>query len=177
MKTLTQTEKDTIYWMVHRCVEADGGREKIMTGRACLNWMIHGAVILHQCGIETIPQAGSASFRFLPEHLDDGVCDTHHSFMWSPYTPQSQAKIAEGQLPEIHCWLADPKTREIIDFSTGYIHHSFNQPWLADPLPRYLWRREGDPHPGCCYQPYPQAIQFILNFMRQKAYANATTHA
>lgn len=102
---MTQTEKDTIYWMVHRCVEADGGREKIMTGRACLNWMIHGAVILHKSGIETIPQAGSASFRFLPEHL---------------------------------------------------------------------WRREGDPHPGCCYQPYPQAIQFILNFMRQKAYANAT---
>lgn len=170
---MNDQEKDAIYWRVHEAVLNDSGREKMLTGRACLNWMVHGAIALGAFGIRSIAQAGTAHFRFLPAHLDDGVCDTHHGFEWSPYTPQSMAKIAEGQLPEIHCWLAIPETREIVDFSTGYIHHGCPHPWQADPLSRYLWRREGDSHPGCVYRPHPEAILFLLNFMRKKALLHA----
>lgn len=173
MNPMNETEKDTIYWLVQRAVMADAGPDKVMTGRACLPWMVHGAIVLGQFGIRSIPQAGSAWFRFLPAHLDDGVCDTHHAFEWSPRTPQSMQQIARGQLPEIHCWLALPDSREIIDFSTGYIHHGCPHPWQADPLPRYVWLPEGEGHPGCLYKPEMEAIKFLINFMKAKALLHA----
>jgi hypothetical protein len=117
-------------------------------------------------------KAGSASWRFLPPHLDDGIQATHFTNQWSPTEPQSRERIRAGQLPEIHCWLAIPSTREIVDFSTGYIHHAARASgleWKADPLPPYIWCREGDPHPGTVYMPCLEAIEFVLNFLREKA--------
>jgi len=168
---MNSTFKDQIYATVYRLVSEDMGFDGIRLGRACYPFMMHGADVLKSFGIPVIYQAGTASFRAVPESEDDGVMHTHHTFKFSPNEPSSRAQIEQGLLPEIHCWLARRDTREIIDFSTGFVHLSSRIPWRMPPLPKYIWQKEGDPYPGACYFAEAEAIRFILNFIQQKEFA------
>lgn len=163
--------KDHIYSMVYKLVCEDVGFDNIRKGRCCFSFMMYGMDVLKSFGIPVIYQAGTASFRAVPELEDDGVMNTHHAFKFEPSEPSSRAQIEKGLLPEIHCWLARRDTREIIDFSTGFVHMSSRIPWRMPPLPKYIWQKEGDPYPGTHYFAEMDAIRFILNFIQAKEFA------
>lgn len=160
--------KDDIYRIVYRLTSETMGYEDIRLGRGCYPFMMHGYDVLQRLGFPVIYQAGTASFRAVPEAEDNGTEHTHHTFKFAPEDPGSKAQIEKGLLPEIHCWLALRDTREIVDFSTGFVHLSSRIPWRMPKLPPYIWCKEGNPYPGTIYQPSLTAIKFLLNFIQEK---------
>ena len=132
----------------------------------CLQRATVGSMLLAQRGVRAIIQAGSASWPCIDLALDDGKMDTHFSYQWAIGQNIDPATV-EDQLPEMHCWLAIPKTRELVDFSMG------EQPRLAaltagltwtGPLPpEYLWT---DSLPeGVYYEPNAEAIRLAVALM------------
>jgi hypothetical protein len=120
-------------------------------------------------GVRLVLQAGTAQFRRLPPHLDDGKPETstHFSYMWAPavlrhgiphYTLPSGSLCparpdglitrpgpdgARLCLPEMHVWAADPERQEVVDLSTFALATQcakvLGAPWLDAPPPDYMW--------------------------------------
>lgn len=65
-------------------------------------WVLH-AHLLSRCGWYFMPRvcAGSARFSVNTEH--NGSQEI--AYLWSPETPQSQASVASGGMPEFHSWV------------------------------------------------------------------------
>lgn len=170
-------DKDAIYKRVLAMTQEDTPPDTFNTGRCCLPFMVNGIIaIMEMTGLTPIPQAGSASFRFIPEEVQPLTGHTHFEYQWDPEHPLSKAAIRDGKLPEIHCWIAIRETQEIVDFSTGFVHVAAATAgliWQMPPPPPYIWRRAGDPYPGTCYKPELAAIRFIMKFLQEKAAAIA----
>ena len=162
--------KDAIYADVLRRIREDIGDPADIVGGCCLPFTTHGAVAIYEAtGLDPMLQAGSAHFRYIPRELDDGKIATTFSYQWEPNHPLSVQRIAAGQLPEIHCWLAIRETREIIDFSTAYIAREAARcglHWRAAKLPPYIWSKELPD--GVCYFPELAACRFITRFIQEK---------
>lgn len=163
--------KDAIYARVLQLLDRDWDVDpETLDGGACLPFTVCGMIALYELtGIKPMLQAGSAHFRFIPRELDDGFSHTTFSYQWEPKHPLSVARIAKGQLPEIHCWLAIKETREIVDFSTAYIEHHAAQcghRWIAPPLPKYLWSTKLPD--GMLYLPDLAACHFVKRFIEEK---------
>lgn len=107
----------------------------------CVYWSIVTVAALRNLDADPCVQAGSAQFRFADDV--DGVQNTHLSFMWNgdPET-QIQHGLANGNLPEMHCWVVDLKTEEFIDFSAGHLRTYAEEAgltWTANDPPKYIW--------------------------------------
>ena len=124
----------------------------------CLYWT--GAVLIAAArrGHTFRLQAGTMSWRRLPEAPDDGVVGTHFTYFWEGLDhPKVRAQIAADVLPEMHVWVADPKRMEIIDLTTRYLPQQCEErgglKWLMPPPPNYVWTgRSGLAKYGCLYQ-------------------------
>ena len=134
----------------------------------CLYWAHEIALLLHADGFRPIIQAGTASWRIVPRHLDDGQESTHVSFIWSPTTEESIRSIMQGGLPEMHVWVGlflergNPASAIIVDGTTGeliQLARRLGYVWRTPPPPPYLW---GQPFPGSSYTLEPQACQFAM---------------
>lgn len=137
----------------------------------CLYWTAGVCLAAHANGLRLIPQAGTSSWRRLPEALDDGVVGTHFSYQWDGYDDERvQRALDAGMLPEMHVWAADPKRNEVVDATTRFLPRQCEQtaglPWLMPEPPKYLW---GGPSAiwqlDALYVPDADATKLALDLM------------
>lgn len=122
-------------------------------------------------GPRAVLQAGSASFRFKALSEDDGG-DTHLSYEFNPKDPASLASLAQGSLPEIHCWAGIPETGEIVDLSTAYLVDRLAQSgggltWTAPVPPAEIWCGPGQLPDGFIYSASLPATLMVFTFLRK----------
>jgi len=107
----------------------------------------------------------------LPEE-DDGVCNTHFTYLWEPQSPQTRFRISNNQMPEMHVWVILPDRQEILDMTTYYLkmNHDGSMPdskWTAPDPPDYLWCRYNKLPPYVIYNPYPLAVDYVVQMVRK----------
>lgn len=132
---------------------------------ACLFWTMHGIEVLRERGIRAILQAGSAFWPRIRADQDDGRCNTHFGYKWSPAEPASMAAIAEGRLPEMHVWIGIPISGEIVDFTTKFwpdqAMELTGETWPGTPPPDIFWDTP-NMLPGAWYTHSRDAALFAL---------------
>ena len=95
--------------------------------RACMMW----AMVLHRhfgsLGVESMLQAGTASFQFIEpysEHDNEGG-PTHYSYMCEDGAEFLKALMINRTLPEMHAWVVVPNRIErkyvLVDWTTRYL--------------------------------------------------------
>lgn len=135
----------------------------------CLYYAHHTASVLHEHGLPVVIQAGSLQWpRILPEE-DDGKMDTHFAYMWSPGSPESQAAVLQGNLPECHVWVGILNRQELVDFSTGHLRaaaESRGMVWTAADPPSYVWCNANDLPDWVVYRPCRDATIYVCSVLR-----------
>jgi len=110
--------------------------------------------ILETHGIETILQAGSLSFPF-KEAIDNS--DNCISYNWNNNdTIDILETIKSHDMPEMHIWLIEKLTNDIIDFSLFKLPdalHTMGIKWETELPPDYVWGNTGK----AIYQEVPEA--------------------
>ena len=143
----------------------DGSR----AGQACLYWAHYTVEVLTALGIRAIIQAGSASWPRVRPDQDDGVSPTHHSYVWEPDSAVTKARIATGDMPEMHVWAAIPALRQIIDMTTRYWPEQClliqGRNWPGNEPPTYFWGTARELPDGVIYAPDLQAIALALHLL------------
>ncbi len=146
-------------------------------GGACLHWALATIDAAEASGVHLVLQAGTAMFRRLSPHLDDGKPDTltHFSYVfdeatvkWTsgprqrpilPVRPSPRDGVARMCLPEMHVWCGDVERQEVVDLTTSYLRaeceNILKQPWLEVDPPDYVWgsTRAIEEKHGFVYQP------------------------
>jgi len=141
----------------------------------CLFLAVSMIEVARRHGRRLVLQAGTASWRRVRPDQDDGVSATHFSYEWEPWSEQTHQRIADGLLPEMHVWVADPETQEMIDISSKYFPRQCMEmlgvDWPGDLPPDYLWMKAGTVQESCRYIPYEEAtivaMQFFAHYMRE----------
>lgn len=121
-------------------------------------------------GVVTYLQAGSANFKCVPDHLDDGKSPNYFSYQFSlaaalPY-------VARGELPEMHCWVGIKETREIVDVSTEFLPDQCKRlsgmDWRMPPPPPFVWDHTSnlERQRDLIYIPDVEAIKIALVYAR-----------
>ena len=130
----------------------------------CLYETLGAVIVARKRGIKLLPQAGTVNWLAVAPELDDGVSANSASYTWDPEGPLSKLSVAQGWMPEMHCWAADPDRMEIVDTTTGAQMERFAPlfDWTAPPLPDFLW---GKPEKGWIYEPVKDAVQVACGFM------------
>lgn len=137
------TDVDVIVQDARRAVEAVAGR---LDHGACLYLAMASIIAAKRRGIVLVPQAGTAAFwRMGDDFVDDGVTNTHFSYVWSGGVPDKRVVDLTAMPVEIHVWAGDPTRNEIVDLSTGGIPRACvevgQHTWEAPAPPDYLWGR------------------------------------
>jgi hypothetical protein len=136
----------------------------IKASGACLVWSFATLAVLTSKNIRAVLQAGTCMWPRIRPEQDDGICDTHFGYQWSPATKESLIAVANGKMPEIHIWVAIPKTQTIIDFSTREFPNQckelIGQDWPGDRPPKYLWCTVDELPERVLYKPNMDAIQY-----------------
>lgn len=163
---LTTTQKDAIHQRVLKRIEKWYGHTG-QNGMACLYLMHCGLVELSVFTKERcLPAAGTAHFQMQP---DDGKL-SHFSFVWNgdPNAEmRRQAALTGDQvsLPEMHCWIYLPDTKEVVDFSTGHVPalaKAMGFEWKATPPPPYIWAQPQSLWPRAIYLPNREATRLAI---------------
>ena len=130
----------------------------------CLYMTLGVILIARVRGIHLIPQGGSVSWLAVHPDHDDGSSPNAAAYQWDPTHPLSRLSLANGWLPEMHCWAADPERKEIVDITTGLQMTRFKShfDWTAAPLPDFLW---GKPETGWHYEPNREACLLAMKCM------------
>lgn len=136
---------------------------------ACLYWTLATILSAQVLGKRLVPQAGTASWMFVPPSLDDGVSPNQFTYKWEPDSHETRRRIIEDLLPEMHVWCADPQERMVIDLAIKYQPQQclrmIGAEWLTADPPDYLWAREGRVRRGYYYQPDPIATALACQNM------------
>lgn len=123
----------------------------------CPYWAWAVVTAARERGKRLVMQAGSASWRMVPPHLDDGVSATHFSYMFEPDNPTNRLALAAGVMPEMHVWAGDPVCQELVDLSTRDVRSQAERllgaTWQEADLPRFIWSRHGELPAGTIYRP------------------------
>lgn len=123
---------------------------------------------LQSYGYKALIQGGSLLWPRIKPEEDDGVMDTHFSYMWSPETLESQIAMSLGALPEMHVWVGLIDTQEIVDFSTRHLKEAATNrghKWIANDPPSYFW---GNQLPDWVrYRPNVEASLLALEIWKQ----------
>ena len=113
-------------------------------------------------GIKLVLQAGTAMWPFCDPETAPEPEPTHFSYVWEGLNhPAVRARIAQGLLPEIHVWAADPATQAIVDTTIrewptqAKLRAGFA--WKLPPPPDFLW---GRPPADVVYKPDRDATIF-----------------
>ena len=142
-KIVKEAEKIFRRRYAHKCGTGGWGAKGGGGGGMCPYWALAVIKAGAKYGKRLVLQAGSMQWRFVPPELDDGVSNTAFGYQWSPTDPKSRQAMAMGLLPEMHVWVADPKTQELIDLSTRdfkkIAENQFGLEWKTKDPPAYLW--------------------------------------
>lgn len=168
MTELTNTQKDAIHQRVQGRMRRWYG-ERGQNGMACLYYMQAGMVELHQHGIDCRAAAGTAHFHMQP---DDGKM-THFSMVWRGDPKAQERRVAtltgdQVPLPEMHCWIYLPSTKEVVDFSAGHVPtlaKAMGFQWKTEPPPPYIWARPESLFPRAIYLPNRDATRLAINIL------------
>lgn len=120
-------------------------------------------------GIPALLQAGSMSWPRIRPEEDDGVINTHFSYVFEAISPATVLAIMNNRMPEMHAWVAVPPCT-IIDTTTRFLKQQCEKltdmKWTADEPPDYLWCDTDDPEfpSGVMYRPDVVAIE-LANVM------------
>lgn len=159
-----------------------------IAGGACLYWAVSAIIAAHMHGRRLVLNAGSAQFRRLPDHLDDGKPDTltHFAYEWTPpHMDPLRVPVVDGErvpphlttrpdphgrmrrcLPEIHVWAGDPATQELVDLSTFALKRQCEttgrMPWLEAEPPDHVWCHVSEIPDGWHYVPSAEATAHAI---------------
>lgn len=141
---LTVAEKDLIVSMARQAADK---HEYNTNGGRCLPLAVELMKELARCNVRAVLQAGSAQWRCVKD--DDGISNTHFAYVWE-MSDITRMRMADGMMPEMHCWIGIPSTQEIVDISTymlpeqAKLRAGIN--WTAELPPDYIWSgRDGFP--------------------------------
>jgi hypothetical protein len=147
----------------------------------CAYWAVAGVVAAREFGRNWLIQAGDASWKFIPDRLDDGRSPNYFGYVFSPHTPQSIMSMRMGNLPEVHVWMADSERGEIIDFSTyefpGQAKRIQNYDWKHKIPPQRYWATMGEYNSNVDshYVPREEAIlRYVIPILVNKGYIEVT---
>jgi hypothetical protein len=136
----------------------------------CLHIAHQVCNVLHKFDQYAVIQAGSLQWPRLRREDDDGVVDTHFSYMWSPLTPQSVVSMAAGNLPEMHVWVGMPDEQILIDFTTKFLTLAaakLGMAWTAPEPPKYLWTSARALPDRVVYTPNAEATLLACRILRK----------
>lgn len=148
--------------------------QRVNKSAACLYWSTCLIAAAEMRGYTSLMmQAGSASFQRVPDEMDDGVINTHFSYIFEPDSPMSMAAFAMGFLPEMHCWVADRNTREIADMTTGFqpeqCMEMTGEEWHTPNPPKHVWgtwQHIQKRLPGARYTPTMEATMLANRYAK-----------
>jgi hypothetical protein len=116
----------------------------------CVQWALALAALLRQRhGLPAMFQAGTAGWKLVADHLDDGASANRFSYEWDPEA--APLMLAAGVLPEMHAWVVIPAGRrrddetmaEVIDPTAGAqpdnCRRLIGRDWTARRPPKYVW--------------------------------------
>ena len=136
----------------------------------CLHIAHHVCSVLHLYDQYAVIQAGSLQWPRLRPEDDDGQVDTHFSYMFTPLTPASVLSMAQGNLPEIHCWVGLPDEQILVDFSVKDLPMAaakLGMAWTAPPPPKHLWCSARALPAGVVYQPDREATLLACRILKR----------
>jgi len=99
----------------------------------CIFWAVAAALAGTEFGKRYLIQAGDSQWKFIPDHLDDGVSANYFGYVFDLNDMNSRMAMAMGRLPEMHAWVVDADAQELIDMA------SFDFPNQAKKLQGYDW--------------------------------------
>lgn len=118
----------------------------------CAHLVASFGAICASRGVRVGVQGGTASWRRLPEELDDGVVATHFSYVLELDSPTGLARWARDLLPEMHVWAILPDREEAVDLTLGDLPEQCEiagrLPWLMPRPPAFGWWRWSEEPPG-----------------------------
>lgn len=144
---------------------------------ACL--FTAGALIIcaarnpHFKGRRLILQAGTCSWPRLTPEQDDGLPTTpsHFTYQWEGLTARTMNRLAQGLLPEMHCWVGDPQRQELIDPLSGQFPAQcralIGRDWPGIQPPDFFWGGPADLPDRVCYEPDGVATQIAAQLLTQ----------
>jgi len=149
---------------------------------ACLYWTLFICVVAREHGIRLIPQAGTAFWQRRPMADMSDVEDTHFGYEWDLHSDDVE-KATRGLvgetgwnqvMPEMHCWAANPNTREIVDLTTMYLPKQAmactGLTWEMPEPPLYVWgtqQKVEQALPGSLYQADRHATTLAMTWMNE----------
>lgn len=153
----------------------------------CAHLVAAFGVVLARRGVRIVVQGGTASWRRLPEELDDGVVSTHFSYVFEPDSPTGLARFRRGLLPEMHVWAVIPDRREAVDLTLGDLPEQCEiagrLPWLTPRPPPFGWWLWEEEPPGiyapsevACRVAY-WAVSRLLDELRDRTRSTARPRA
>ncbi len=149
--------KDQIFGQVYNVVDMDVGGLALLRTGVCVPMNFTAHDILKGYGIETAIKAGSFAYPY--EITEEGP-NNAIQYRWDSSDIDMMELEISGVMPEVHTWLEDITTKEIIDMSTFKLVTHLNtlgSEWLADVPPQYIW---GDIGPAV-YKEDQTANEFI----------------
>ena len=143
---------------------------------ACLVWAAASVAVLRSMGIKCLIQAGTASWPRIRPEQDDGVINTHFSYVWEPDSKTTLEKVVSGEMPEMHVWAGLPDHSEILDMTTKYLPEQAWQlcgmDWPGTIPPRYVWANVKRLPDGVMYQPDIDACKLAIIMLLHMADKN-----
>ncbi len=156
MKPRTRAEKDVLVRAVKELAERFTIPPDCPFRGACLYYATTAAMKLSKVlGERCILQAGTAKWPRIDMATDDGRMNTHFSYVFDPDDIGNLMNMAQGLMPEMHCWVAFPRTQEILDVTAGWqkaqCEELAGMIWTAPPPPDYIWERVDQMPDGVVY--------------------------
>jgi hypothetical protein len=147
----------------------------------CLLWAVTTCGVLQKHGVRTVVQSGTMMWPRIRPEEDDGVCNTHFSYVWQADSPMTQQRVYAGLLPEMHIWTAIPEEPAIVDLTTQFHKLQCSRraglPWTAPDPPPYLWVGPDTLPENVIYRPDMGAIKLALFFAQRMKFNRKTRTA
>jgi len=118
--------------------------------RCLYNARCTASVLKTLTGETWLVQAGDMSWPYRRRTFA-GEGNTHFSYVFSDRGASSMRELAtefrrvvnSGVMPEMHCWVANPASHEIVDMTTGYLPKQARETqrieWEGPHPPMFLW--------------------------------------
>jgi len=132
----------------------------------CVNLALCGMLAGREFGRNFSIVGGSSQWKFIPDHLDDGISPNYFGYVYEPNSPNSRINVALGGIPELHAWLVDTERQELIDFSSyqfpAQCKRMLGEEWRSPLPPKYYWvsaeeMRMDQIRQRCFYEPSADA--------------------
>jgi len=126
-------------------------------------------IVARQAGIPLVLQAGSAYWRRMTDEQDDGVSPLQFGYEWEPNSTMTRFMIAQGRMPEMHVWVGNPETQEIVDINAGLFpvqaQKLIGVDWPGPRPPDVLWTRASQLPENAWYRPDGEATKLAMEML------------